>query len=181
MTVYLIDGYNLMHELRRSGGRAMASDLGPGELEDERRRLVDRIASFMGGSPDRAIIVFDSSNATLQQGQSATGNVEVFFGSLERSADSIIERTTYRLNAAENVIVVTSDYGLQKTTFLPNVTRRSSRQFASDLQEHTREVAISEKCTRMMHRVEDRIPREGLEGLKELRRRLEKEPGGEGS
>ncbi len=181
MTVYLIDGYNLMHELRRSGGRAMADDLGPGELEDERRRLVDRIASFMGGSSDKAIIAFDSSNAALQQGQSATANVEVLFGSFERSADSIIERATYRLNAAEKIVVVTSDYGLQKTTFLANVTRRSSRQFASDLQEHTREVAISEKCTRMVHRVEDRIPRKGLEELKELRRRLEEAPEEEGS
>ncbi|MHB9150488.1 MAG: NYN domain-containing protein [Thermoleophilia bacterium] len=178
MTVFLIDGYNVMHELRRSEGRDQEGDLAPGQLEDERARLLDRIASFMGGTPDRAIVVFDSSNASLQKGQSATTNVQIYFGSLERSADAIIERVTYSLSAAENVVVVTSDYGLQKTIFLRNVTRCSSRQFVSDLQHHTREVAISEKCTNMMHRVEDRIDPESLEHLKELRKRLEEDPGG---
>jgi len=178
MTVFLVDGYNVMHELRRSEGRDPEETLAPGLLEDERTRLLDRIASFMGGTTDRAIVVFDSSNSSLQKGQSATGNVQVYFGSLDRSADAIIERVTYALSAAENVVVVTSDYGLQKTIFLRNVTRCSSRQFVSDLQHHTREVANSENCTRMVHRVEDRIDSESLESLRELRRRLEEDSGG---
>lgn len=178
MTVYLIDGYNVMHELRRSEGREMEHDLAPGELEDERARLLDRIASYMGGTPDRAVVVFDSQSSSLQRAESATANVQVFFGSLRRSADAIIERVTYTISAAESVVVVTSDYGLQKTIFIPNVTRRSSRQFVADLQHHTREVANSEKCINMVHRVEDRIDSESLERLKEFRRSLEEEPEG---
>ena len=104
--------------------------------------------------------------------------MQVYFGSLERSADAIIERVTYTASAAESVVVVTSDYGLQKTTFLPNVTRRSSRQFVLDLQQHTREVANPQKCTNMVHRVEDRIDPDSLESLKELRKRLEETPEG---
>ncbi|MCL5734416.1 MAG: hypothetical protein M1274_02325 [Actinobacteria bacterium] len=71
MSVYLIDGYNLMHELLghpvgpragdQIGGRGAGG--GPGgsrgarraggsgsipDLEDERKRLIDRIASYMG-------------------------------------------------------------------------------------------------------------------------------------
>src|SRR5665811_1738771 len=152
MTVFLIDGYNVMHELCRSQGLDSDGQLAAGQLEDERARLLDRVASYMGGTSDRAIVVFDSSNSSLQKGQSATGNVQVYFGSLDRSADAIIEKVTYALSAAENVVVVTSDYGLQKTIFLSNVTRCSSRQFVSELQRHTSEVANSEKCTRMMHR-----------------------------
>jgi predicted RNA-binding protein with PIN domain len=177
VTVYLIDGYNVLHELRRSEGRESERDLAPGELEDERSHLVDRVASFMGGTPDRALVVFDSHSSALQRAQSATPNVEVYFGSLKRSADSIIERVTYAISAAESVVVVTSDYGLQKTIFIPNVTRRSSRQFVADLQHHTREVANSEKCINMVHRVEDRIDSESLDRLKELRRRLEEGDG----
>lgn len=176
MTTYLIDGYNVMHELRRAEGAALRDDLAAGELEDERNRLLDRIYSLMGGTSDRAVVVFDSHNPSLHRGQSATANVEVYFGSLERSADAIIERVTYRLHAAENVVVVTSDYGLQKTIFLPNVMRRSARQFVADLQHHTREVANSENCIRMVHRVEDRIDPESRRGLEALRRRLEGRP-----
>src|SRR5680860_817384 len=178
MTVFLIDGYNVMHELCRSQGLDSDGQLAAGQLADERARLLDRVASYRGGTSDRAIVVFDSSNASLQKGQSATANVQVYFGSLDRSADAIIERATYALSAAENVVVVSSDYGLQKTIFVRNVTRCSSRQFVSDLQHHTREVANSENCTRMMHRVEDRIDSESLESLRELRRRLEEDSGG---
>ena len=51
------------------------------DLEEERTRLIDRIASYMGGTSDRAIIVFDSRVQTLQKVETATRNVDVFFGS----------------------------------------------------------------------------------------------------
>jgi predicted RNA-binding protein with PIN domain len=179
MTVFLIDGYNVMHELRRREGRAQGGErFAPGELEQERARLLDRIASFMGGTPDRAIVVFDSHGSSLQKMETATRNMEVYFGSLERSADAIIERVTYALSAAENVVVVTSDYGLQKTTFIPNVTRLSARLFVEDLQGHTRKVANLTDCTTIVHRVEDRLDAGSLERLKELRERLSHEEGG---
>lgn len=170
MTVYIIDGYNVLHELRRQQGKeAHGTRLDPGALADERARFVDRIASFMGGTVDRAIVVFDSHTAALQKAESATPNVEVYFGSLEHTADAIIERTAYVLRAAENVVVVTSDYGLQKTVFSTSVMRKSSRQFVDELQVHTRKVAISPDCTRMVHRVEERIDATSLERLKSLR------------
>ena len=170
MTVYIIDGYNVLHELRRQQGKeAHGSRPDPGALADERARLVDRIASFMGGAVDRALVVFDSHTATLQKVESATPNVEVYFGSLQHSADSIIERTAYVLRAAEKVVVVTSDYGLQKTVFTASVIRKSSRQFVEELQAHTRKVANSTDCIRMVHRVEERIDATSLERLKSLR------------
>lgn len=170
MTVYIIDGYNVLHELRRQQGKeAHGARLDAGVLEDERDRLVDRIASLMGGAEDRALVVFDSHTATLQKVESATPNVDVYFGSLQRSADAIIERTAYVLRAAENVVVVTSDYGLQKTVLTTSVMRQSSRQFVEELQSHTRKVANSPDCIRMVHRVEERIDATSLERLKSLR------------
>ncbi|MBN1631349.1 MAG: NYN domain-containing protein, partial [Thermoleophilia bacterium] len=149
MSVYLIDGYNLLHEFL---GHAEVTD-----LEGERTHLIDRIASYMGGTSDYAIVVFDSRVQVLQKIESATRNVDVYFGSFDRSADSIIEREVYALHAGQNVIVVSSDYQLQKTIFLPNVIRRSSRQFVGDLQENTKRIANSQNCITMNHRIEDRI------------------------
>ncbi len=108
MTVYLIDGYNVLHQLmgHKPLSRGRQGSAGTADLEDERKRLIDRIASYMGGSSDRAIVVFDSHAQLLQKQESATANVEVYFGSFSRSADSIIEREVYALSAGERVIVV---------------------------------------------------------------------------
>ena len=201
MTVYLIDGYNVLHQMlghhegeKRSTQAAAGKDRSgagggsiesrqrqpsqPGglDLEDERRRLVDRIASYMGGTSDRALVVFDSRSQVLQKMESATRNVDVYFGSFSRSADAIIEREVYVLNAGESIVVVSSDYQLQKTVFLPNVIRRSSRQFISDLQEHTKRIANPEKCITMGHRIEERIDPDTVERLKALRDELASQP-----
>lgn len=171
MSVYLIDGYNLLHEFL---GHEEVVD-----LEDQRKRLIDRIASFMGGTSDRAIIVFDSRVQALQKIESATRNVEVYFGSFDRSADSIIEREVYALCAGQSVTVVSSDYQLQKTIFRPNVIRRSSRQFVGDLQDHTKRIAIFPNCITMNPRIEERIDSETVDRLKALRDALSVEPGAE--
>jgi predicted RNA-binding protein with PIN domain len=227
MSVYLIDGYNLLHQIvaqrdspggsrgrRRSGrerpvtvlqhgtdaqrgsrtrsgaqhgtGTDAPDDRGHGtgtvaDLEDERRRLLDRIASFMGGTSDRAIVVFDSRTQMLQKSESATAQVDVYFGSFSQSADSIIEREVYALSAGENVIVVSSDYQLQKTIFVPNVVRMSSRQFAAELQDDTQRIANHQKCITISPRIEDRIPTSTFEKLARLRDELEQQdPDSEG-
>jgi predicted RNA-binding protein with PIN domain len=182
MTVYLVDGYNLIHQLLRPASSDPRTE--PSErhlipnLDDERSRMIDQIASFMGSRDDRAIIVFDSQNEALQKTETATSKVEVYFGSFDRSADSIIEREVYTLFAGENVVVVTSDWGLQKVVFRPNVVRCSSRQFLRDLQAHTKKIANSRDCTTMGNRVEDRIAPGMLDKLKALREQLEDEPPG---
>jgi uncharacterized protein len=186
MTVYLIDGYNVLHQYighkqlpagkSAGGSKSAGASGGEPDLEDARKRLLDRIASYMGRSSDRAVVVFDSHAQMLQKQESATANVEVYFGSFSHSADSIIEREVYALSAGQNVIVVSSDYQLQKTIFRPNVIRRSSRQFVSDLQEETRSIAIPPNCTTMSHRIEDRVDPETVDKLKALRDSLAGKP-----
>ena len=197
MTVYLIDGYNVLHQFighkELPAGKGTCSSKGAGssegaagskgvpggggpDLEDTRKRLLDRIASYMGRTSDRAVVVFDSHAQLLQKQESATANVEVYFGSFSHSADSIIEREVYAISAGQTVIVVSSDYQLQKTIFRPNVIRRSSRQFVSDLQEETKRIAISPNCTTMSHRIEDRVDVETVDKLKALRDSLAGKP-----
>jgi predicted RNA-binding protein with PIN domain len=197
VSIYLIDGYNLLHQLwhrpgwrtQQLGGEASASysplrgskrrrsqphndatvaPEDPPDLEDERRRLIDRIASYMGGTNDRAVVVFDSHEEALQKIETATSQVEVHFGTFSISADAVIEREVYAANG-ESIVVVSSDRELQQTTFVPNVIRKSSRQFATDLQEHTKKIANSRNCTTMGHRIEDRISASTLEKLSRLR------------
>lgn len=177
MTVYLIDGYNLLHAMlkaeNREGGRAM-------DLEQERARLVDRLASFMGGTNDRAIAVFDSKKAKLERVQTASPNVEVYFGSLRRSADTIIERAAYRLRRDETIVVVTSDYALQQTVFSPgvgnySVVRQSSAQFIAELGSDA--VSVSRRSTgpSVERRVEDALAPGVADRLRQLRDALQQE------
>jgi predicted RNA-binding protein with PIN domain len=171
MSVYLIDGYNLLHQLL--GHKEIL------DLEHERDGLVNRIADFMGGSSDRAIVVFDAHSQMLQKQESATSNVEVYFGSFSQTADAVIEREAYSISQGEGVVVVTSDYQLQQTTLRANVIRQSSRQFGELLQEHTRRIAISPNCITMSHRIEDRIDPGTVDRLKTLREKLSARKGDE--
>jgi len=199
MALYLIDGYNVLHQLhnaaggyadsgsgrgarrqrqrrRDSGGPGSHAEFSPDELEIERRRLIDRITSFMGSSGDHALIVFDSK-AKEEQVTATSATVQVVYGSFSRSADAIIEREAYGLRELESIVVVTSDYGLQKTTFHTNVIRRSSRQFVDDLQRSTTKLAISKDCTTIGQRVEDRLDVESIRRLEALREGLEDDSG----
>jgi predicted RNA-binding protein with PIN domain len=174
VTVLVIDGYNLLHAMiRAEGRRELGETLEEGRLEDERHHLLDRVASYLGGTRDRAIVVFDARKSKLEKQSVSARNVEVFFGSFDRSADSIIERVAYTLPEYEGIIVVSSDYDVQKTVFRANVTRRSSAQFVQDLTDHTKKVAEFGNCTTMGHRVEDRIDAETLRRLQALREALE--------
>jgi predicted RNA-binding protein with PIN domain len=145
------------------------------DLDDERRRLLDDIASFMGRTSDQAIVVFDSREEALERSESATAQVDVYFGSFSRSADSIIEREVYALSPGESVIVVSSDYQLQKTIFLPNVVRLSSRQFASELHKDKKRIANYTDRITMSLRVEERVPSDTLEQLSRLRDGLQED------
>ncbi|MCL5734415.1 MAG: NYN domain-containing protein, partial [Actinobacteria bacterium] len=124
--------------------------------------------------------VFDSHTHALQKSESATANVEVYFGSFFQSADAIIEREVFALIAGENVVVVSSDYGLQKVIFRANVVRRSSRQFAGDLQARTKLIANRANCITMGNKVEDRIAPGTVDKLKALREELENQPNSPG-
>jgi len=144
------------------------------DLERERERLVDRLASFMGGTNDRAIAVFDSRQARLERAQTVSPNVEVYFGSLRRSADTIIERAAYRLRRDETIVVVTSDYVLQQTVFSPGVgnhpvVRQSSAQFIAELRTDATNVTRRSVGPAVERRVEDALAPGVAEHLRQLR------------
>ena len=109
-TLYLFDGYNMLHA---------------GEFEDP-RELVDRLASFVALSGARGVVVFDGVGE-----ERAHGPLEVRYA---EHADALLERLAAEHRASETVCLVSSDSAVRGTSG-QEVQKRSSRTFLGDLDE----------------------------------------------
>ncbi len=137
-TLYLFDGYNVLH----SAG-----------LED-RRALVDLLASFVAVSGARGVVVFDGVGADEQH-----GSLEVRFAP---HADALLERLAAEHRDRERVCLVSSDATLRGTTG-QQVAKISSREFASTL-------AAAEHREDRPSRIADRVDEETRARLEKMRR-----------
>jgi predicted RNA-binding protein with PIN domain len=109
-TLYLFDGYNLLHA---------------GPFEDP-RELVDRLASFVALQGARGVVVFDGV------GEEAThGPLEVRYAP---HADALLERLAAENRQSETVCLVSSDAAIRGTSG-QEVQKRSSSTFLADLDE----------------------------------------------
>jgi predicted RNA-binding protein with PIN domain len=109
-TLYLFDGYNLLHA---------------GPFEDP-RELVDRLASFVALRGARGVVVFDGAGA-----ERTHGPLEVRYAP---HADALLERLAAEHRATEEVCLVSSDTAVRGTSG-QEVQKRSSRTFMRDLDE----------------------------------------------
>jgi predicted RNA-binding protein with PIN domain len=109
-TLYLFDGYNLLHA---------------GKFSDP-RELVDRLASFVALHGARGVVVFDGVGEEL-----AYGPLEVRYA---KHADALLERLAAEHRAGETVCLVSSDTAVRGTSG-QEVQKRSSRTFLADLEE----------------------------------------------
>jgi predicted RNA-binding protein with PIN domain len=137
-TLYLFDGYNV---LRAAG------------IED-RRELVDSLASFVALRGARGVVVFDGVGADEQYGA-----LEVRFAP---HADALLERLAAEHRDRELVCLVSSDAAVRGTSGQA-VAKVSSREFASALEDVTHR---EEKPSR----VGDRVDEETRARLEQLRR-----------
>jgi predicted RNA-binding protein with PIN domain len=110
-TLYLFDGYNLLHA---------------GPFSD-RAALVDRLASFVAFSGARGIVVFDGAGVNVE-----LGPLSVRFAP---DADTLLERLAVRYRKLERVVVVTSDATVLGTAGR-EVVNLSSQTFFRDLAPH---------------------------------------------
>jgi predicted RNA-binding protein with PIN domain len=111
-TLYLFDGYNLLH----AGGYADA------------RELVDRLASFVAMQGARGVVVFDGAGDDLDRGP-----LQVRYAP---HADTLIERLAAEHRGRETVCLVSSDAAVRGTSG-QEVRKLSSRTFLRDLPEPT--------------------------------------------
>ena len=90
-TLYLFDGYNLLH----------------GGPFSDRRELVDSLASFVATTGGRGVVVFDGAGDDTEHGPLA-----VRFAS---NADSLLERLAAEHRESERVLLVSSDVTVLET------------------------------------------------------------------
>lgn len=107
-TLYLFDGYNLLHA---------------GAFED-RGALVDTLASFVAGKGVRGVVVFDGTGE-----ERAIGPLQVRFTA---HADDLLERLAAENRASERVCVVSSDHAVRWTSG-QEVRKLASRAFLDEL------------------------------------------------
>jgi predicted RNA-binding protein with PIN domain len=108
-TLYLFDGYNLLH----AGGFA------------DVRQLVDRLADFVAVRGARGVVVFDG------------GGEEAELGALSiryaPHADTLLERLAAEHRSSEHVCLVSSDAAVRGTSG-QEVRKLTSRTFVRDLE-----------------------------------------------
>ena len=107
-TLYLFDGYNLLHA---------------GSFTD-RDELVDMLASFVAGKGVRGVVVFDGVGE-----ERAIGPLQVRYTA---HADDLLERLAAENRASERVCVVSSDHAVRWTSG-QEVRKLASRVFLEEL------------------------------------------------
>jgi predicted RNA-binding protein with PIN domain len=107
-TLYLFDGYNLLHA---------------GDYSDP-RELVDQLASFVALKGARGVVVFDGVGQEL-----ARGPLEVRYAP---HADALLERLAAEHRSTERVCLVSSDMAVRGTSG-QEVMKVSSKTFVRDL------------------------------------------------
>jgi predicted RNA-binding protein with PIN domain len=108
-TLYLFDGYNLLH----AGGFA------------EPQALVDRLAGFVAVRGARGVVVFDGEGA-----DTSYGALEVRYA---KPADHLLERLAAEHRDRAEVVLVSTDRAIRDTAGV-NVRKVHSRDFASELE-----------------------------------------------
>ena len=143
-TLYLFDGYNLLH----------ASEL------SEADELVDMLASFVAGVGARGVVVFDGPGAERR-----VGPLDVRWAT---HADDLLERLAAEHRDAEQVCIVSSDDAVRRVSGQA-VRKLTSRRFLAELApEGHRESEPEQRGAG--GRVRDRLDDETRERLERFRR-----------
>ncbi len=119
--VYLIDAYNLMHQME---------DVSLNDLHSAREKVIDLVCDFAGYVAASCILVFD---AYLQDAMRATvtqrDNITLVYTKAGQTADMYIEAKAREMKDGYKVTVVTSDALEQLSVFSSDAFRLSSREF----------------------------------------------------
>jgi predicted RNA-binding protein with PIN domain len=136
-TLYLFDGYNLLHA---------------GAFADP-RQLRDALASFVALKGARGVLVFDGNGA-----DEVHGPLEVRFA---QHADTLLERLAAEHRGQEYVVMVSSDAAIRGTAG-QETQKMSSQTFVRDLEQ----VVHREERMRQVRDQLDPATREALERLR---------------
>jgi predicted RNA-binding protein with PIN domain len=141
-TLYLFDGYNLLHASDRS----------------DPEELIDLLASFVAARGVRGVVVFDGNGVERE-----VGSLSVRWAA---HADDLLERLAAEHRGSEQVLVVSSDRAVRRVSG-QEVRKLTSRRFLGEL-EQTSHREIEQRGAGA--RLGDRLDPETRERLERLRR-----------
>ena len=151
MSLFLVDGYNLMHRFAfsRVAGRS---------LEEKRALLEGELRRFLAASPSgtRVVIVYDGIRGLPSQTE-RRGGLEIRFSRPPQNADSLLLEYCRRLGQSSEACVVTSDLSdiAGRLEGLP-LKRMSSERFVALLATKKRGAADADEKPGPVSRAEAR-------------------------
>jgi predicted RNA-binding protein with PIN domain len=163
-TVYIVDGYNVLHALFRGAGKD--------EIFARRDWLADRLASFAAVRGAKAVLVFDGHGPRSSSCVPIPGApVEVCFAGGRFTADTLIARRISGEPADIAVVVVSADQEVQRTATRAGVSRMTPQELGAELLDASSGQALdsAQDSTTMLSRLEDKVDRETLRKLEEMR------------
>ncbi len=117
----IVDGNNLLHVWRNRADLARNFDGARWALA----RLLDQLAGVIGAE---IVLVFDGTVGGRDEGLSRTG-IEVLYASTDTSADTVIERQVRDAPRPQDLLVVSSDLGVQRSCSAAGAEVMSCPQF----------------------------------------------------
>jgi len=161
-TLYIVDGYNVLHALFPRVGQA--------DLADRRRWLVDQLSGFAALRGARVCLVFDAHGKPLPSSTDVSGTpVEVVFAGGRFTADTLIARRVAERPPQVTLVVVSADQEVQRTATKAGVLRMTPRELAAEIATLDKKLAISEKSSRIPTTLEDKVDVETWKKLERLR------------
>jgi uncharacterized protein len=123
----IIDGYNLLH-----AGRSLTR-LNVAGLQQERERLIDRLAAYRRKRLCDITVVFDGwQSGWTTENRDRQKGVDLVFSKLEEKADEVIKRMMKEKGTG--VTVITSDREIARFAEKISVSVVSSEQFVEKME-----------------------------------------------
>ena len=164
-TLYIVDGYNVLHALFRGAGKD--------EIFARRDWLADRLAGFAAVRGASAVLVFDGRGPRSTTSTPIKGApIEVCFAGGKYTADTLIARRIADRPADVSVVVVSADQEVQRTAARAGVSRMTPPELAVELgvaRERGQALDSAREATTMPSRLEDKVDPETLRKLQDLR------------
>ncbi len=164
-TLYIVDGYNVLHHLFPGVGRE--------ELFARRDWLLDRLAGYVALRGAGVALVFDGHGPESTSTRPMAGaDIEVAFAGGRFTADTLIARRIASQAPDTAVIVVSADQEVQRTASRAGVLRMTPRELAAELADRPsfgQALDSASDSHTMPSRLEDKVDPETLRKLRRLR------------
>jgi len=126
MRILLVDAHSIIFawpELRKLHVRKMIL------ARDELTRL---LTAYQDSTGIKVVAVFDGKGAKTEE-ESQPGGIQIFYSSVEKTADQILERLTAKYGKTYDMTVATSDHLVQQTCITFGAFAINAEEFKSTL------------------------------------------------